>query len=255
LIIGGQRCGTTSFYESLTQHPCVLRAAGKELHFFDYLWQRGEAWYRSQFPLHIQRVLAERMNGAPAVTGEATPYYLSHPHVPRRASEIVPHARLIVLLRDPLMRAHSHYEWMKRQGFETIPFDQAVRSESSRLEHEIVRMENDPEYHSPIYRNFSYLARGRYAEQLKKWLDYFPRDHLLVLESEEYFKRPENAFATTFAYLELPNAHRPVAVQRPVQQQYDSRLDERTREFLTEYFRGPNAELTKLLGRTFSWSG
>jgi hypothetical protein len=218
------------------------------------LWRRGEAWYRSQFPLHVQRVVVERINGARVVTGEATPYYLSHPGVPRRAFEIVPHARLIVLLRDPVMRAHSHYEWMRSQGHETLPFDQAVRNESSRLEREIARLENDPEYHSPIHRNFSYLARGRYAEQLKKWLNYFPREQLLVLESEEYFERPEDAFATTFAYLGLPNVRRPVAVHRPVPQQYESQFDKGTREFLAEYFRGPNAELTDLLGREFSWS-
>ena len=252
VIIGAQRCGTTAFYDGLTSHGSVLRAAGKELHFFDYYWAKGEAWYRSQFPLRWRRVGAERVSGARAVTGEATPYYMFHPHVPRRAREIVPGAKLIVLLRDPVARAHSHYEWMTKHGREVLSFPEAIRAEASRLEAELERLQTDPGYHSPPHRNFSYLSRGLYAEQLRRWLRYFPREQMLVLVSEEFFRRPDDIFAITLKFLGLPQTRLAPRSPRPGQQ-YWSTLDPKTREFLIEYFRGPNAELSELLGRELPW--
>lgn len=252
VIIGGQRCGTTAFYEDLTRHPSVLRAAGKELHFFDYHWAKGQAWYRSQFPLRWRRMAIENATGKRTVTGEATPYYMFHPRVPERAHQVVPRAKLIVLLRDPVGRAHSHYEWMRKQGNETLPFKEAISAERQRLEPELARMLSDPEYHSPAHRNFSYLGRGCYAEQLKRWLQYFPREQMLIIISEEFFSRPEDTFAQTLRFLDVADTHL-VPKSPRVGQQYYSRLDQETRAVLVEYFRGPNQELTELLGRDLPW--
>ncbi len=100
IILGAQRAGTSSLYYYLSQHPQILPAVRKELHFFDDHYRRGLGWYRSQFPTRGARG---------TITGEATPYYLSHPHAPARIQRLLPQARLIVLLRNPVERAISHY--------------------------------------------------------------------------------------------------------------------------------------------------
>lgn len=125
LIIGAQRCGTISFYRLLCQHPLVEGAARKEVHYFDLHFQKGEEWYRSFFPE------AERED---RVTGESSPYYIFHPLSAERAARLVPGARLIVLLRNPVDRAYSHYQHGLRRGYETLPtFEQALEAEPGRL--------------------------------------------------------------------------------------------------------------------------
>jgi hypothetical protein len=98
LIIGGQRCGTTSLHHYLAAHPAVRPATGKELQFFSIHHGRGERWYRAHFP--------------PPSPGthsfEASPYYLFHPSVPARVAATLPAGRFIALLRDPVVRAYSH---------------------------------------------------------------------------------------------------------------------------------------------------
>jgi hypothetical protein len=252
LIIGGQRCGTTSFYHYLTQHHGAVRAKGKEIHFFDFQWKRGIGWYRSRFPLRATMALASRRYGVRAVTGEATPYYLFHPWAPRRAFETVPDAKLIVLIRDPVARAHSHYEWMVKHGFETLPFRDALEQEDERLRPEIERIEGDPEYSSPIHRNFGYLLRGLYAEQLGRWLEVFPADQLFVIRSEDFFEEPREAFRQTFEFLAVPAELRSSYPRRGAQS-YSSALEPEDREFLIDYFRAPNARLYELIGRDLSW--
>src|SRR5262245_13817921 len=102
-MIGAARCGTTTFYNLLTWHPDVAPAARKESAYFDIRFHaHDDAWYRSLFPLALPRPF-----GA-AATGEATPSYLLDPRAPARLASRYPHARLIVLLRDPAVRAYSH---------------------------------------------------------------------------------------------------------------------------------------------------
>ena len=97
VIIGGQKCGTSSLY-AYTQHPQILKAAKKEVHFFDVQFQKGTRWYRSNFPLLIGMYCNKKLISKDVITGEASPSYLFHPHAPRRLAESVPKAKLIALL-------------------------------------------------------------------------------------------------------------------------------------------------------------
>ena len=103
LIIGAQKCGTSFLYRFLVKHPHVKSAFVKEVHYFDLNFAKGNNWYRSNFPLQVR-------NTRTYITGEASPYYLFHPHAARRASMVVPDAKLLILLRNPVDRAHSHYQ-------------------------------------------------------------------------------------------------------------------------------------------------
>src|SRR5262245_41791694 len=102
LIVGAQRCGTTSMYRYLEHHRAVAPAVvRKGVHYFDENYARGEAWYVSHFPSRAYKALRARRAGERILTGEGSPYYLFHPAVPGRVAESLPNVRIIVMLRDP----------------------------------------------------------------------------------------------------------------------------------------------------------
>src|SRR5438105_3652241 len=181
LIIGGQRCGTSSLYYYLTEHPGIVSAFTKEPHFFDEHFTKGTGWYRTQFPTVLHKDYVKNVLRQDFMTGEGTPYYILHPHVPRRASEIVPRAKLIALLRNPVDRAYSQYWIEKTANFETLSFEDAINCEQARLAGELEKMLEDESYYSYSYRHFSYLTRGIYVDQLENWMRYYPREQLLIL--------------------------------------------------------------------------
>src|SRR5206468_7007606 len=120
-----------------------------------------------------------------------------------------PEARLIALLRDPVTRAYSHYQLAARDGHETLAFEEALRREGARLAGEEQRLAADPAYRSDAHRHHSYLARGAYAEQLRRWRLHFPSEQLLVVASEELFADPEGAIIPILDFLGLPHTDLP----------------------------------------------
>ena len=196
LIIGTQRGGSTALYHSLVRHPHVAGARiAKEVHFFDLSWGSGPAWYRSFFPNQ------SRMRGRIAI--EASPYYLFHPLVAQRIASLLPDPRLIALLRDPVGRAISHHAHEVQLGFEDLSFQEAIAAEPARLQWEEERLLRDPSYRSFEHQHHSYLGRGEYAKQLKRYLDVFPRERLLIIRSEDAFRDPVAASARVQSFLGL----------------------------------------------------
>lgn len=245
IIIGAQKAGTTFLYHLLSQHPYVEPAAKKEVHYFDTGFDKGVDWYRSHFPQQTwrdeQRVL----------TGEASPYYLYHPHAARRVAETVPDARLIVLLREPVERAYSDYQHKAREGRDRLDFQEAIETEEERLLGERERMLEDESYQSSEYRRFSYLSRGVYVDQLKDWHEFFDREQLLVLESGELFNDPNKTFGRVLEFLGLPECRPEISDVRN-EGEYEP-LDPSIRRRLEEYFEPHNRRLYEYLGKDFGW--
>ena len=132
LIIGTKRGGTTSLQQYLTAHPDVLEPkAAKASHYFDANFSKGWSWYRAHFPL--QRWMdRERAAGRPVVVGEASPYYCFHPLALDRIAARVPDVKLIIVLRDPVERAWSHYSYEVARGNEDLSFADALDAEPAR---------------------------------------------------------------------------------------------------------------------------
>jgi len=242
IIIGGQRCGTTSLYSYLIEHPLIAPAAEKELHFFDLNFDKGVEWYESQFtPASQPQVL----------TGEASPYYIFHPLVPQRLHQLYPQVKPIALLRDPVDRAISHYYHEVRLGFESLTLEEAIASEAARLEGEAAKIIADPNYHSFNHRHYSYLSRGIYIQQLRHWMQYFPREQFLILKSEDFYANPAAIVSQVFQFLNLP------IYQQGQYSKYNrgdypvSSLDKHLRQMLEKYFQPYNQQLASYLGRTF----
>jgi hypothetical protein len=247
LLIGAQRGGTTSLYHYLRAHPQVLAALAKDVHFLSLHWTRGEGWYRAQFPLRARK--SPRRPAAP-LTFEANPYYLFHPLATARAAQLLPQVKLLVLLRDPVSRAWSHYRHMVRLGLEPLSFQAAIAQEPVRLTGETERIRSDPGYGAVRHRRYSYLTRGAYAEQLRAWLGYFPADRFLVLRSEALWADPAGCYGRVLSLLGLPGwapaSFRVHTVASPV----PPGLAPETRRRLEEHFAPATRELQELLQAT-----
>jgi hypothetical protein len=251
LLIGAQKAGTTSMYSYLAAHPGVRPAARKEVHFFDVNYARGENWYRAMFP--TQRALGGAAGPGRSITGEASPYYLFHPLAAERAARLVPDARLIVLLRDPVERAWSHYLHEVAAGRETLSIEDALDAESSRLAgaEDAIRS-GQPAAAVARHRNFSYVARGRYAEQIRRWRRHYPVEAFVVVDAADLFADPGRAWRQVVDFLDLDPA---------VQPRFDAHnrgsgapLDRGVRDRLAAEFDAPNRDLELLLGMTLSWT-
>ena len=204
-IVGAQRCGTTSLFRYLTQHRSVKGPAlEKGVHYFDTNFGRGLDWYRSFFPTRRTVEASLRLNGSEMRILEAAPYYLFHPAVPGRMAEVSPDARIVILVRDPVQRALSHHNHEVKRGFETEDFPTALKLEESRLEGELERMAADPTYVSFAHQHHSYVARGLYEDQVRRYLEFFPAESILIVRTIDLEHDPRGTVSDVLAFLDIP---------------------------------------------------
>lgn len=253
LVLGAVKAGTTSLHRYLCEHPAVLCAAMKEVHYFSLRYPLGERWYRSQFPLRSRTAIVRLRSGARPAVGEATPAYLFDPRAPSRVHAFDPEMRLIAILRDPVDRAYAHYWWERATRDETRTFEDALAWEEEVLTPELERWFADPAYVSelPLFGR-SYVTRGRYAEQLERWLALFRREQLLVLTTEELKAEPAATMAQVARFLGIPEWAAPAYPHENVST-YPPMAPE-TRERLAAAFEPDNRRLEELLGRQLPWA-
>jgi hypothetical protein len=251
VIAGGQRCGTTSLYQYLVEHPAVGAATTKEVHYFDVSYGRGIDWYRGHFPTSAYLRAVSRRTGMRATTGEASPYYLFHPRAPYRLADMLPDAKLIVMLRDPVSRMISHYHHEVAFGHEDQSLRRAVELEADRLAGEEARILHDPTYQSYAHQHHSYFARGIYVDQLERWFSALPRERFLILESRRFFQNPTDELDRVLGFLGLPPQRRTefeahnTRAYAPVEKGLQAELYDR--------FAPHNERLYALLGEDYGW--
>lgn len=262
LLIGTKRGGTTSLYYDILKLPQVVTLfpsakrlpkanETKGVHYFDSHFSKGERWYRSYMPSASSRRRAERALGKPVVVGEASPYYLFHPRAAERAAALVPDARLIVLLRDPVFRTYSHWKERRRSNAEVLGFAEALREEDYRLSGEEDRLREDSTYYSYAHEQQSYVSQSRYARALRPWVQLFGMDRILVLASEEYYAEPGATMAKIANFLGIDFVPSPEVEHRNAAT--GEGIDEHTRERLAALFARDNAELEATIGRSLPW--
>lgn len=242
VIAGTQRGGTTSLHAYLRGHPNIATPAKKEIHFLTDRFERGAEWYIGQFPRDVP-------DGT--LVGEATPYALFHPRAPQRLYDVAPDARIIVLLRNPVDRAYSHYLHERARGHEPLSFEDALAAEPERLHCLEERLASGDLLASDMHKRASYVARGRYARQLERWLKVFPRDQLHILRSEDLYANPADVTKHVTDFLGLPplqgdafSTHNATA---------GPPMREETRKYLEREFAADNAHLAEILGWEPRW--
>lgn len=241
LIAGAQKTGTTSLFELLATHPEVRRPELKEIDYFTWFYHRPRSWYRSFFPLAV----------GGGVTGEASPSYLYDIRTPARVARDLPEARIIVLLRNPVDRAISHYHHERARGLEPLGLEAALDAEAARLAGERERVRREETYVSIALRHWSYVDRGRYASQLERWLEVVPRDRMLVMFAESLFGHPQQAYTRVLSFLGL-DGFAPPLVDAQNANTYTA-APSALRRRLHDVFAQDNERLFGLLGERFRW--
>jgi hypothetical protein len=252
LIVGAQRCGTTSMYRALSEHPAILKAVlHKGVHYFDMNYDAGPGWYRAHFPLKLSARRAERAQAGRPVTFESSPYYLFHPLAAERIAADLPGVRILVLVRDPVHRAYSAYAHELARGFETESFERAIELEPQRLAGEAERIVSEPGYLSHSHQHHAYLTRGQYIEQLTRLEKLFGRDRIHVVDSGDFFTTPEPVYDGVLDFLGLKPAPYPEFEQHnarprtPISDELSARL--------AEHFAPYDEQLTPWLPAPPSW--
>ena len=250
LVIGAQKAGTSSLHQALSEHPAVLTARVKEVQYFTKYYARGEGWYRAQFPLAASGWAVHRRAGITPAVGEATAACLFDPRSPARVHSFDPSLKLVVVLRDPIERAYSHFQMELRWGRETGTFEEALAAEERELPQVLELIRREPLAEPPDGFARTYVARGLYAEQLERWLRHFDREQLLIVMSDE-LDADTAATPTVTAFLGIPEHEATRYPRRGVQEYAPMRPE--TRERLERTFAEPNRRLAELLGRDLPW--
>lgn len=255
LIIGAAKCGTTSLYDYLVQHPNVLQTFNgiKEVQFFDRNFKKGLSWYKGHFPTKKEKRQAEIKSDGNILVGEATPAYLFYPHCPGLIQETLPNVKLIVLLRNPIERAYSNYQHNVRQGWEKRSFFKAIEVELQTKKDDLDNFLSDLEQKSNPNHNIGYLARGIYVDQLERWFQHFSPTQFLILKSEDLFSDPESIYWRVLEFLELPNCQR-VEFKKLNAGNYPD-IGSKLQVRLADYYQNHNKKLYDLLKINFSWGG
>lgn len=244
LIIGTQKGGTTSLYKYITQHPNVLAASKKEIHFFnnDKNFKLGMEWYKEQFAFKSEPPLK-------AITGEATPMYLFHPLAPVRIAQLLPSVKLIAILRNPVDRAYSHYQMRKRNGKEKRSFEEVIRHEKAQLSHKYLTSQN----HHKMKLVDSCLSRGIYIDQVKRWLDLFPKEQLLIKRFEDFKENPQQITNDVLQFLGLEVDNFQIKNFHNFNPGNYKPIDPVTRQKLASFYKPYNLSLEETLGMKFNW--
>lgn len=244
IVIGVQKAGTTALFDFLSEDSAFALSKTKEVHFFDdeqVDWEAPDyAPYHAQFDW-------ER----PAIRGEATPIYAYWPESLERIARYNPAMRLIVMLRDPVQRAWSHWKMEYARGVETLPFPAAIREGRRRLfdpADGAARREGQPWGYD---REFSYVERGFYSQQIDRILDLFPREQLLIQYADDLRRDPNPVLAEVARFLgappPAPRQARDVHVGADMD--YGGDLTEADTAFLRRLYAPDQARLAALTGR------
>lgn len=246
VIIGAQRCGTTSLFDFMIQHPQIHAPTKKEIHYFDIFYGKGESWYRAHFPLckNLQQN---------DITAEASPYYLFHPYAPERLHALLPDTKIIVLLRNPVERALSQYFLEVKLEREPLSLRDALAAEEKRLAPEREKMAADPLYYSRIHQWFSYCTRGKYIESLQKYDAYKKVNKLLVLQSEKFFRNPHSVMRSVFQFLNVDDTFVCTDVHPRNVGTNRTKIAEEDYCYLKEFFAPYNEKLYAYIGQQFDW--
>jgi len=252
VVAGAQRCGTTSLYKTLVDHPDVMSAGlHKGVHYFDTAYDRGPRWYRSHFPLELTARRREASTGIRPMTGEASPYYMFHPLVAERMAKDLPDVKVIVMLRDPVERAYSAFTHETARGFETETFERAVALEGERLAGVDEAFVSDPYHLSLAHQHNAYVARGYYVDQLIRLEKHLGRDRLHVVDSDDLFMDHAPTFEAVTRFLGL-RSWQPDGFQKRNARPRRA-LEGTLREQLEDHFAPYDDRLAQWWGRTPSW--
>jgi hypothetical protein len=250
LIAGVQKGGTTSLVQYLQGHPQLLRPQRKDIFFFNNMrrYNKGATFYRAFFSFKLQQQIANILRGHQTFTFDGTPNYFDSPGSPLRIKTILPDAKIILLLRNPITRAFSNYNMALKFGFESLPFYDALMLEEERINWFEVSSFNKG--HNFVYQRLAYKKRGEYAFYLPDWIDTFG-DNLHVEFTENLDNFPEETYARILTFLKLEKQN--VAFEKYNKGAYKNKIDQQSFNYLSNHYKKWNTDLAILLKKELPW--
>lgn len=231
VICGTQKGGTTALDAYLREHPEICMANRKEVHYFD-----NEKYFVNGVPDYSEYHAYFSPKKMHKVFGEATPIYMYWSESPKRIFEYNPEMKIILILRNPIDRAYSHWNMERSRNTDDMSFESALKSETERC------CEALPYQH----RVFSYIDRGHYLDQLRRIWTYFPKESVLVLKNDDLKQNPNNTLnqvATFLGITHFNNIKNRDVHSRP----YVSHMSIDERDFLKSIFEPEIKELEEEL--------
>lgn len=253
LIVGYHKAGTTSLYDYLTQYKNIGSAYRKEVNYFSFSYWRGLDWYKTNFPTFKTKKKIENETKIKFLTGEASPYYIFSPLSLERIHKDLPNIKIIVLLRNPIDRAYSHYMHKKRLSWEPAnSFEEAIKEDEERFEIMKDKFMKDElhEYDQSTYA-VPYLSIGKYHIHIKKLMKIISAEQILILKSTELSQMPEKTMEKVLNFLKI-STNEKIDFKKSNVGKYD-KMNNKTREKLIEYYKPHNKELEKILGIELDW--
>ncbi len=231
LIGGTQKGGTSALHDYLVAHPRIRMARDKEAHFFDY----DELFASGRVSLPQYHAFFDPAPGV--LWGDATPIYMYWRSAPVRIWHYNPRMKWILLLRNPIDRAYSHWNMEVSRGAEALPFLAAIKQEHSRW---LAASPRQPRVHS-------YLDRGYYAEQIRRIWHHFPREQMLIFKSEELAEAPQQTISTICGFLGISNLK--ISQPRRVREgHYRRPMTPEERDYLRSAYEFEIRQLERMLG-------
>lgn len=250
-FVGGvQKGGTTSLFYALSQHPQVIRPKIKEMFYYGTTpnYEKGLGYYKQFFATSFYKKSRESKIGKPAFCMEASTNTFDNKEAAQRILKDNPKAKIIFIFRNPVERAYSQYKMSVKLGWEFADFEKAIELEQKRIDEGKIM---NPK-HNYAYQRLGYKSRGIYVNQLKHWLNEFPKENIFVTSSEAFFANPQQVYNSICQFL---------GIEEDVKVKFDKlnegsseKMNPEIKSKLNEFYKPYNEELFKLINQKFDWS-
>lgn len=248
LIIGAKRCGTTSLFSHLPEHPSISKSHHDNMGFFNDNFHLGVNWYKSFFPTISHKIKIQKQYGK-FLAFDVTTRYMESKTTAENIKKTKPDMKIIIMLRNPVDRAYSQFNVSVKEKAERLDFEKAISEEISRLNYELDESQRKSLEFSISDRH--YIKKGLYAKQLKPWFDIFSKENILVLSTEEFKRNGREIYKEIFSFLDIPDFK--INGKEMMEKGDYLPMKVNTRKILLDFFREHNEELFELIGKKFEW--
>lgn len=262
IIIGAQKSGTTSLHHYLKQHPNLTGSSIKELHYFDQKIHFGYSlnWYKGNFI---------RTSIRPQLFFESSPSYIYHESIPKQMASSIAGVKLILILRDPVKRAFSawnmYHDIFDRKRLKRFKRQLRPGEMNPIYKNFFLNRQSFPSFHEAIQIELelikngtsiepSLLRRGLYAQQLKKYYEFFDKKDILVLGFKELITNLNQTLNKVTEFLEVEKISFPeITKSHKNSRKYPQKMTPGEEQFLIDFYKKPNEELFQLIGFKPNW--
>lgn len=249
IICGVQKGGTTALYDYLVEHDSILPLVQKEIHYFDYKYEKGNNWYLGNFPL--------KPSDPSLICGEATPTYIYSRNAAERIKKDYPNTKLIFLLRNPVARSVSDYYYGAKLGIRTRNIDEMkarMETEMNYLKAHIADLKTSKDVTELVNTKCHYLGPSLYNLWMKNWFELFDESQIKVIQSENLFGDTANVMEDLLTYLELDTkAYLEKMTFKRKNSNFYPDVEEGLKNELEAFFKDSIKELSEITKTSFTW--